>query len=462
MDTKQAKFVWADATEFFWILIPAGAPIWESNVLPAVPPPLNNVFSIGFLRCTKLLRSYTGASINTKQKNFFQCQERHTRSVPTCSGSLFPDQIRAMQNEKQKTSVLSYQASNPGLFWGFSVPVLCFKRFVSVPDSSHWTLCILRRAHSSLPLPVCAHLCLCSQSQFLLFRSLRHFSSEGKQTIFFNTVFKKKKQRQESVAAHHFGRPRGDGREEQRRVRSWAKSTRSQHTSWALPYFFFFRFPYFGGPGVSFGRLFHWSLLRTYWQCCFPVWLFAVYDIAAGWVLWRVLRKRKRKFQNVQWTWFSNRTVMLRDEWHVRFCFIHVAFSFHSMLMADLLYTKKMTELEKKKGGVWQCLTSKLALGKAWLIADEKAFRVLESNNVCPRCLACSSWWRLWPDPSCAPKVCCECCRLGDAHLFSSSFSLVFSHSLSPVSLGLRYVASCAKPSDQTWRNICRERKRES
>lgn len=34
----------------------------------------------------------------------------------------------------------------------------------------------------------------------------------------------------------------------------------------------------------------------------------------------------------------------------------------------------------------------------------------------------------------------------------------VFSHSLSlsPVFLCLRYVASCAKPSDQTWKNICR------
>lgn len=99
MDTKQAKFVWADATEFFWILIPAGAPIWESNILPAVPP-RHNVSFIGLLQCTRLLCSYMGARINTKQNNSFQCQEHHTRSVPTHSGSLFPDQVWAKQNEK--------------------------------------------------------------------------------------------------------------------------------------------------------------------------------------------------------------------------------------------------------------------------------------------------------------------------------------------------------------------------
>lgn len=99
MDTKQAKFVWADATEFFWILIPAGALIWESNILPTVPP-RHSVSSVGLLQCTGLLRSYMGASINTKQKNSFQCQEHHTRSVPTRSGSLFPDQVWAKQNEK--------------------------------------------------------------------------------------------------------------------------------------------------------------------------------------------------------------------------------------------------------------------------------------------------------------------------------------------------------------------------
>ncbi len=79
---------------------------------------------------------------------------------------------------------------------------------------------------------------------------------------------------------------------------------------------------------------------------------------------------------------------MLCDELHVRFGFIHVELSIRSMLMVDLLYTKRMTG---KNGGVWQCLTSKLALGKAWLITDEKVFRLSESNNVCPRCLTCSS-----------------------------------------------------------------------
>lgn len=141
-----------------------------------------------------------------------------------------------------------------------------------------------------------------------------------------------------------------------------------------------------------------------------------------------------------------------------RFYTCRVEYPFH----ANGWFTVHKENDEKKPGGVWQCLTSKLALGKAWLIADEKAFRLAESNNVCPRCLTCSSWWRLRPDPSCAPKVCCECSHLGGAHLFSSSFSLVFSHSFSPVSLGLRYVASCAKPSDQTWKNICEERRRES
>lgn len=163
--------------------------------------------------------------------------------------------------------------------------------------------------------------------------------------------------------------------------------------------------------------------------------------------------------------WFSRRTIMLSDEWHVRFGFVHVAFSLPSHAIGDLLYKKRMRG--KKKGGVWQCLTSKLMLGKAWLIADEKAFGLswegVESNNACPRCLACSYWWRLWPDPLCAPKVCCECSRMGSAHMFFSSFSLFFSHSLSlpsPLALdmSLHVQSQVIRPGKTS---VNRERERE-
>lgn len=150
-------------------------------------------------------------------------------------------------------------------------------------------------------------------------------------------------------------------REEQRRVCSWAKSTRSQHTSWALPYLFvfhiFFIFPgrsYFWGRAMCLAACSIGHSSERIGNVVFRVWLLAVYDIAAGWLLWCVLGKRKRKFQKVHWTWFSSRTVMLRDEWHVCFGFIHVVLSILSMLMVDLLYTKRMTEKKTVVfGSVW-------------------------------------------------------------------------------------------------------------
>lgn len=237
MDTKQAKFVWADATEFFWILIPAGAPIWESNILPAVPP-RHNVSSVGLLQCTGLLCSYMGASINTKQKNSFQCQEHHTRSVPADAlWFTFPGSSLSKAKWKIEDFCPFIPSQQFQTFLGVSVPVLCFQCYVSVPDSSHWTLCILRRAHSSLPLPVCAHLCLCSQSKFSLFRSLRHFSTEGKQTIFL-TVLKKNKGKKVSLRIISVARE-VTGVKSREEFAPERKSTRNQHTSWALPYFLF-------------------------------------------------------------------------------------------------------------------------------------------------------------------------------------------------------------------------------
>lgn len=60
--------------------------------------------------------------------------------------------------------------------------------------------------------------------------------------------------------------------------------------------------------------------------------------------------------------------------------------------------------------------------------------------------------------PSRAPNVRRE--FLGGALLFSL-FVFISSLSISPFSPGLRYVASCAEPSGQTWKNICRERKQQ-
>lgn len=45
--------------------------------------------------------------------------------------------------------------------------------------------------------------------------------------------------------------------------------------------------------------------------------------------------------------WFSSRTIMLSDEWHVRFGFVHVAFSLPSHAIGDLLYKKRMREKKR-------------------------------------------------------------------------------------------------------------------
>lgn len=163
MDTKQAKFfIWADATEFFWILIPADAPIRESKVLPAVPVTSPPSASGG-------LRSRAGASINAKPKNFSSVKSvaQGPRWRQVVSDLLSPDQIE-MKNRRRRSF-----HTEPTLicFFGFLFPSYVFQTIsLSVPDSSHWTLCILRRAYNSLPSPICAHLCLCTQSEF------RHFS----------------------------------------------------------------------------------------------------------------------------------------------------------------------------------------------------------------------------------------------------------------------------------------------
>lgn len=109
----------------------------------------------------------------------------------------------------------------------------------------------------------------------------------------------------------------------------------------------------------------------------FRVWLLAVYAIAAGWILWCGLRsKRLKSFQNVR-RWMCVLYMMWR-------------FLFHA---CGELYKSEWRK--NKNSGVWQCLTPKLGLGKAWLIADER-FRRGVSNNFCPRT---SSPWCLRPDP---------------------------------------------------------------
>lgn len=185
MDTKQAKFVWADATKFFWILIPAGAPNWESNVLPAVPPSPHNVSSTGFLRGTGLLRSYMGASINTKKNIFFPVSRVTHKVHADVLWFVFPgsNQSKAKWKTEDFCPFIPSQQSQ-SFFGGVSVPVLCIKRFLSVPDSSHWTLCILRRAHSSLPLPVCAHLCLFTKQVFT-FQKFKTFQLRRKTNHIF-------------------------------------------------------------------------------------------------------------------------------------------------------------------------------------------------------------------------------------------------------------------------------------
>ncbi len=176
----------------------------------------------------------------------------------------------------------------------------------------------------------------CSQSKFLLFRSLRHFSSEGKQTIFFNTVIKKQnKGKKVSLRIISVAREVTDvkSREEFAPEREYEKSAHILSVT-VLNFFS-------GGQTLRLAACSIGHSSERIGNVVFRVWLFAVYDIAAGWLLWCVLEKRKRKFQNVQWTWFSSRTVMLCDELHVRFGFIHVELSIRSMLMVDLLYTKE-------------------------------------------------------------------------------------------------------------------------
>lgn len=153
-------------------------------------------------------------------------------------------QIKSVQSKMKNRRLLSFytKPAIPIFFGGVSVPVLRFECFVSVPDSSHWTLCIQRRPQSSLSLPVCAHFRLFAK-QIFTFQKFKTFLAQKENKPSFLTLSLNKKQRQESVAAHHFNHPWGDGCEEQRRVRSWAKSTRNQHTSWVLPYFFFITFP---------------------------------------------------------------------------------------------------------------------------------------------------------------------------------------------------------------------------
>ncbi len=174
MDMKQAKFVWADATKFIWILIPAGAPNWESNVLPA-----------GIHRGTGLLRSYMGASFNTKQNNCFQVSRTAHKVRADVLWIVFPGSNQSKAKWKTE-EFCPFIPSQQSLFFGGggSVPVLCFKHFLSVPDSSHWTLCILRRAHSSLPLPVCVHLCLFTKQVFT-FQKFKTFQLRRKTNHIF-------------------------------------------------------------------------------------------------------------------------------------------------------------------------------------------------------------------------------------------------------------------------------------
>lgn len=209
------------------------------NVLPTVPPPLR-------LLCWPPTVHWTTMFLH-------RCQYQHKAkelfpvsraSHKVCDNWLtFPRSSRCKAKWKTEDFcpfIPSQQSQS--FLGGVSVPVLRFECFVSVPDSSHWTLCIQRRPQSSLSLPVCAHFRLFAK-QIFTFQKFKTFLAQKENKPSFLTLSLNKKQRQESVAAHHFNHPWGDGCEEQRRVRSWAKSTRNQHTSWVLPYFFFITFP---------------------------------------------------------------------------------------------------------------------------------------------------------------------------------------------------------------------------
>ncbi len=269
MDTKQAKFVWADATKFLWILIPAGAPNWESNVLPAAPPPLP-LASSGAPDYYVLAR----VPVSTQSKITFSNVKSDTQGL--CRRALVRfSRIKSEQSKMKNRRLLSFHTKPaiPIFFGGVSVPVLCFKRFLSVPDSSHWTLCILRRAHSSLPLPVCAHLCLFTKQVFT-FQKFKTFSQKENKPSFLTLSLKKKNKGKKvslriiSVAREVTGVKSREEFAPERRVRE--VSTHPERCRIFFVLKFFLTQSLLQGPGVAFGRLFHWSLLRTYWQCCFP------------------------------------------------------------------------------------------------------------------------------------------------------------------------------------------------
>lgn len=183
MDLKQAKFVWADATEFFWILIPAGAPNWESNVLPAAPPITSPPLASSGAPDYYVL--FTRVPVSTQSKIFFLVSRTTHNVRADVLWFDFPGSNQSKAKWKRE-EFCPFIPSQQSLFFGGggSVPILCFKHFLSVPDSSHWTLCILRRAHSSLSLPICAHLCLFTEQVFT-FQKFKTFQLRKKTNHLF-------------------------------------------------------------------------------------------------------------------------------------------------------------------------------------------------------------------------------------------------------------------------------------
>lgn len=192
-----------------------------------------NISSVGLSQpwCAGGLRSHTGASINTKPKNFSSVksvtQGPCWRQVVSDLHSL--DQIE-MKNRRRQ----SFHTEPTLIFFGGLFSRLMFFKLFRFQCQIAATESNLVHTEKGLQFPPVAHMCT-----FMLvyakrvFQKFKTFQLRRKTNHLFNTVFKK--QRQESVAAHRFGRLSGDRREEQRRVRSWAKRMRNQHTSWALP-----------------------------------------------------------------------------------------------------------------------------------------------------------------------------------------------------------------------------------